>query len=253
MIETKLLRALNSATQYPSIPTYHELLLNGKGRLNGNVYAHFNGPVLMTEKIDGTNGRIVKSPDGDWLIGPRHKGFLTAKGDRVYNIAENIVDVLAPIADSLATPTDGYLVYYLEVFGGNIGAQAKQYTADKNSFSCRMFDIAHVPDDVVRWPLENIALWRDGGGQEWLDEDLLMLHSKTSGIPLTPRLGLTQGNQLPTTLLDTQAWLEQFSATTTVRVDETGQGASEGIVLRTLDRKTIAKARHADYKRTLGN
>ena len=247
MNQINLLRALNSATKYPSIPTYHTL--GGRGRLTDEVMT-FEGPVLLTEKMDGANGRIVKDSDGDWVIGAREH-FLTAKGDRIYTPTEHIVDVIGHIADKLTTPSNGYLVYYMEIYGGNVGAQAKQYTASKEVFSYRMFDIAHIPADVVTWPLENIALWREKGGQEWLDEDVLVVHSQISGVPLTPRISLAPGHQLPKDLASTQRWLTEHSPKTMAPVDSTGKGGSEGIVLRTLDRKTIAKARHADYSRTL--
>lgn len=248
-MSNEFLRALNSASKYPSIFTYHPL--GQKGRLVGEEPMRFDGPVALTEKVDGTNARIVKNPDGDWFIGSR-ENFLTAQGDRVYTPTENIVNVIAGLTEQMIAPTDGWLVYYMEVYGGNIGAAAKQYTTSKSTFSYRMFDIAHIPDDVLKWPVENIALWRDGGGQDFLPEEELNMHSNISGVPLTPRLGLVQGHQLPQTLEETQHWLNEFSATTQVAVDHSGHNGSEGIVLRTLDRKTIAKARHADYARTLG-
>ena len=247
MNQINLLRSLNSATKYPAIPTYHTL--GNRGRLTEDVLK-FDGPVLMTEKMDGANGRIVKDSTGDWLIGAR-ENFLTAKGDRIYTPTEHIVEVLGDIADKLISPTDGYLAYYIEVYGGNIGAAGKQYTADKETFSYRMFDIAHIPADVVTWPVENIALWREGGGQDFLPEAELNMHSDISGVPLTPRIAITPGHQLPVGLTETHLWLAQHSPKTMAPVDSTGKGGSEGIVLRTLDRKTIAKARHADYSRTL--
>lgn len=247
MNQINLLRGLNSASKYPSIPTYHTL--GARGRLTEEAI-RFDGPVLLTEKMDGTNARIVKDSDGDWVIGAREH-FLTAKGDRIYTPTEHIVEVIAHVADKLINPTNGYLVYYMEVYGGNIGAASKQYTTDKETFSYRMFDVAHIPADVVTWPVENIALWREGNGQEFLPEPELAMHSKVSGVPLTPRISLASGDQLPTDLATTQRWLTEHSSKTLAPVDDTGNGGSEGIVLRTLDRKTIAKARHADYSRTL--
>lgn len=242
------IRNLNSATKYPSIPTYHGL--GQKGRLTDEVTV-FDGPVVITEKVDGTNARIVKDSTGDWFIGAR-ENFLTAKGDRIYTVTENIVQTVGEIAEKLIAPTDGYLVYFMEAYGGNIGAQAKQYTANKENFSYRLFDVAHIPSDILEWPLENIALWREQGGQEWLPEQELHLHSNAAGIPLTPRLGVLSGSDLPKSLIETQTWLTQNFFHTQVGLDESAKGAAEGVVLRTLDRKTIAKARHVDYFRTLG-
>ncbi|MCU1617221.1 MAG: hypothetical protein JWO98_4761, partial [Frankiales bacterium] len=54
------LAALNSATKYPSIPTYHELDPKNGGLLE--IPTAFEGDVVLTEKVDGTNGRIVLLP-----------------------------------------------------------------------------------------------------------------------------------------------------------------------------------------------
>ena len=62
------LEALNSATKYPSIRTYHAL--GERGSLTEEVTG-FHGDVVLSEKIDGSNSRIIRLPDGDWLIGSR--------------------------------------------------------------------------------------------------------------------------------------------------------------------------------------
>jgi len=72
------LRKLNSLTRYPSIPTDH--VMGEKGRLTDELSEDFSGePVYATEKVDGTNSRIVFTPDGSYLIGSREE-FLHAKG-----------------------------------------------------------------------------------------------------------------------------------------------------------------------------
>ena len=62
------LDAINSATQYPSIETYHKL---ASGRLTEELNFTFEGNVILTEKINGTNGRAILMPDGDFFIGSR--------------------------------------------------------------------------------------------------------------------------------------------------------------------------------------
>jgi hypothetical protein len=72
------LRKLNSATEYPSIPTYHALGERGV-LLNDHVSFHGQG-IVATEKVDGTNSRITLMPDGCYLVGSREE-LLHAKGD----------------------------------------------------------------------------------------------------------------------------------------------------------------------------
>lgn len=56
----RYLSYLNSMTKYPSIPTYHKL--NEKGILTAERNVIFDEPVFATEKIDGTNARILLIP-----------------------------------------------------------------------------------------------------------------------------------------------------------------------------------------------
>lgn len=65
------LSALNSLTKYPSIPTYHDLDPANGSLLNTTVA--YTGPVIGTEKIDGTNSRIVSLPDGTYILGSREE------------------------------------------------------------------------------------------------------------------------------------------------------------------------------------
>ena len=68
---------LNSLTKYPSILTYHELGTKGglkEGLVEGKSFA--GQEVYITEKVDGTNGRVVfatndKGEVVDYLLGSR--------------------------------------------------------------------------------------------------------------------------------------------------------------------------------------
>ena len=57
---------------------------------------------------------------------------------------------------------------FVEVFGGSVGGNARQYTGEKR-VSFRLFDIVDVPDAEERLQLtpECIALWREGGGRSF--------------------------------------------------------------------------------------
>ena len=243
------LRALNSMTKYPSIPTYHSLD-PGNGGLRDETVA-FTGPVLATEKVDGTNSRIIQLPGGDYLLGSREE-LLHARGDLIANPSQGIVESLKPLAESLpAAPGDTIRVLYLELYGGRIGAHAKQYST-RGTVGWRLFDTALISgyESLLAAAPQEISAWREGGGQPWADEDALHTIAADAGVELTPRLFTVDAADLPTDLERTHALLTERLPETRVRLDDSGQGASEGIVFRTPDRSVIAKARFQDYART---
>lgn len=60
---------LNSMTKYPSILTYHAL--GDKGVLQDAVQIPFERRIIGTEKVDGTNTRLVFCPDQSVIVGSR--------------------------------------------------------------------------------------------------------------------------------------------------------------------------------------
>lgn len=146
----------------------------------------------------------------------------------------------------------GRFVYYLELYGGKIGGQAKQYTT-RGTTGWRLFDVALVPGltDKLSWTPERISSWRDNGGQEFADEPTLQGDARQAGFELTPRLFTLDAADIPTGIDETHAFLAEHMPRTLVALDDSGKGQSEGIVLRTADRSVIAKARFQDYERTL--
>ncbi|WP_236142941.1 RNA ligase family protein [Nostoc sp. CMAA1605] len=96
------LNKLNSLTKYPSIPTYHAL--GEKGKLLEETVT-FDGEVILTEKVDGTNSRIILLPDGNYVLGSREE-LLFAKGDLIGNPALGIVNSLKGVADLLPQSQD---------------------------------------------------------------------------------------------------------------------------------------------------
>lgn len=256
------LRALNSATKYPSIPTYHTLDPKNGGLLDETV--PFQGEVYLTEKIDGTNSRIVCLPDGSYVIGSREE-LLYARGDLIGNPALGIVDALRGLAEGLVLepgdmPGAAYentmlVVHFLEVYGGKVTGASKQYTGHQ-VVGFRLFDVAKVPGDVLDWPRERISGWRDGGGQQWLNEHALVGYARAvtregTALDLTPRLGTLSAADLPSGVEETRKFLGEYAATTRAALDPDGGHRAEGIVLRAVDRSAIAKARFQDYDRTL--
>ncbi len=243
---------LNSATKYPSILTYHEM--GDRGRLKPVVQVPFpSGNVHLTEKVDGTNGRIIVLPSEaglrHFIIGSREE-FLTADGDLIQNPAYGIVKALEHVAKKLV-PLSCIQVYFFEVFGGDLPA-SKQYTSSK-AISIRLFDSAIVPLDVLERPIAQIAAWRDHGGQDFVHQAGFALLAKdlaAAGIPVerVPDIGIASG--LPQTIEQTYEWLKFYEKSCCNLGG--GKGRSEGIVARTADRKVIAKFRFEDYERTLG-
>lgn len=258
----EIMRKIDSLTKYPSIETYHALDVR-PGHLGNltEVRNHAFPPgqtIALTEKIDGTNARIVVFPDGDYLIGSRRE-LLTARGDRVHNSSQGIVAAVGHVANQLRPlgrePVT--TVFYGEVYGHGIEG-GKQYTRTPGAVGFRVFDVACIDslDDMLALDLEEISLWREGGGQRFVREDILMkldFGRMPSGAPVlpTPRVYLADANLLPHSVEAAYNFLWMYQDESRVMLDVTGSGKAEGLVVRTTDRKTIAKMRFQDYERTL--
>ncbi|MGI5274710.1 RNA ligase family protein [Nonomuraea sp. CA-218870] len=242
------LRKINSLTKYPSIPTHHAL-----DPKNGGLFeepAAYTGTVIGTEKVDGTNGRIILLPDGEWLIGSR-EDLLTASGDIVHNPALGIVDALRPVAEKAATIGVGgfgeMLVFYLEVYGSKQLPAWKHYGAGEPAH--RLFDVASIPDDMFAWDIDRIASWRQHGGQDFASERVLNELAERIGVDVTPRLFEIDGADLPADIEGMRRFMDGYRSTLVATSGE--PGLNEGIVLRAPDRSVISKARFQDYDRTL--
>ncbi len=244
---------LNSLTKYPSIPTYHALDPSN-GSLRADEVGRFDGNVIVTEKIDGTNARVIVSPDGEYVIGSREE-LLYARGDLIWNPSLGIVGALRAAAESLtraADSFDGLTVFYLEVYGGKTTAGAKQYTG-RQQFGARLFDAALIGELDVRfaWSREQIAAWRDRGGQTFVDEQSLHDRSAIYRLALTPRIAMIDALTLPRDIPETYAWLKSLAPRSAATLDDAAGGTAEGVVIRTELRTSIAKLRFDDYARTL--
>jgi hypothetical protein len=246
------LRALNSMTKYPSIPTYHSIDPKNGVLQEGQHEVDFTDlMVIGTEKVDGASARMIFLPDGSWLIGSREE-LLTARNDIVANPMLGIVDTLLEpmkhIANRLSV-NDTIGVFYVEVFGHKKLPAWKQYGDGQLDF--RLFDAAEYPDfeRILSLPIEQIASWREHGGQEFLNENELQVAAELNNLRLTPRLFEIDAADLPTEIAPVRGFLEEHCALT--RVGRNPTGRPEGIVLRAPGREVIAKARFKDYDRTL--
>ncbi|WP_216900937.1 RNA ligase family protein [Nocardia alni] len=242
------LDAINSATKYPSIQTYHQL--GERGSLTETV-TEFSGSVIGTEKVDGTNARVISLPDGSWLLGSREE-LLYAKGDLIGNPAQGIMAGLRTFAESLTPVDDVVRVHYLEFYGGKVTAASKQYTGDR-AVGHRLFDMVVLRDyraTLDKSPAE-LSSWRESGGQPFVPEPELAEAAARDGVELTPRLFVLDAAELPREIASTREFLAERMPRTRCALDEGAAGQPEGIVVRTPDRSIIAKARFEDYDRTL--
>ncbi|MGC3967152.1 MAG: RNA ligase family protein [Pirellulales bacterium] len=250
-VRTADLAKLNSLTKYPSILTYH--VMGDKGILQDEVQIPFTGRVVGTEKVDGTNARIICCPDGGIIVGSR-EDLLWERRDLIGNPAMSIVETLKPVIeerkDLLCRP-DSIVVYYLEVYGRNIGAGAKNYSRHGRAGG-RLFDVAVLEnvDELFRRSAESLAQWRDAGGQPFAVVEQTAAEAQRLGFEPVPPLFDFDASLLPTELEATNEFLLSFGSTR-CKLDDDATGVPEGVVVRTPDRRQIAKIRREDYERTL--
>ena len=232
-LDAEQLRALNSATQYPSILTYHALGDRGRLAEVRNTDLAGAGRLEITEKIDGTNARIVLAPPGLGapLIGSRTE-LLHYLDDVIANPAQGIVAAVRAhalaLAEALAEP-DRLVVVFGEVYGGRTASGAKNYSA-AGAVGFRVFDIARVPLEIVGRGTAAAALWRNEGGQQFADVAELHATADRHGLARVPVLSVDRPP--PTSVADTHAWLQAVITETHARLDDTGRGRPEGVVVR---------------------
>jgi hypothetical protein len=215
-VRTTDLAKLNSLTKYPSILTYHTLDPKNGGLIEEAM--QFDGTVIGTEKVDGTNSRIICLPDGNYLLGSREE-LLYAKGDLIGNPALGIVEALNPMAERLCDEaSEEIIVYYLEVFGGKVTAASKQYSSEQK-VSYRLFDVMRLSDYAIllAQPAAQLAQWRDNGGQPFVDEPALQQLAERNGLAATPRLFTTTGDVLPTAIAEMLDFLRRHLSQTLCR------------------------------------
>lgn len=251
---------LNSITKYPSIMTYHAI--GDRCILSEET----NGPipeedfVYISEKIDGSNTRIVVYKN-DYIIGTRET-LLYAKGDRILNadpIKSLMISTVLPYAEKLSsnqdTKSNDIVVYYGETYGHKIRGDRKiekHYTTNA-SLGFRIFDISSMPlkemNKLAKMDGDYIAGWReDVSRTDFLNFRQLDSIASEYDVPLVPYIDTT--NSLPLGIEDTYEFLKRFSVSNAA-LDEGADRQSEGIVVRNTNRTYIRKLRFEDYERTL--
>lgn len=269
---------LNTLTKYPSILTLHAL--GEKGRLTAAMTtpAVLGQTLSATEKIDGTNARLLVFADGSYVVGSR-ENLLHASGDLLFDPAQGIVEGLRrlvltqhPAADlsrlvyrqSSGQPA-ALTVVYGEFYGGRVTAGSKHY-GPPELVGFRVFDVAAFSDEAALQQLlgreqHELSLWREAEtpaglryGQPFLPTAALAAYLAPTGLPAVPALASLT---LPATAeeLSHEAMLtllrEQLPQTTAALHESAAPGKAEGIILRSADRQSIVKVRFEDYERTL--
>lgn len=247
---------INSMTKYPSIPTYHPIDPQ-TGLLVDSAPVEFpdSEPIYVTEKVDGTNGRLISFFGEDYFIGSREQ-ILYALFDYIKNpelgiVPELINEISGRFNYSSTIWNDAIYVFYYEVFGSPSGNKWKNYFSEKGKTRSRQFDVARIEESTAEdlaynYSLEQISTWRRQGGLEFLQSRVVLDYPNavpTVVIYFSPK-------DLPRSIEDTYDWMKDLLPRTLVG-DDDGVGRPEGLVIRNGERSVIAKLRFSDYMRYL--
>lgn len=255
----KQLDKFNSLTKYPSIPTLHKL---SKGKITNEINFSNDSEIssfIATEKIDGTNARIIFDfRYEDYFIGTRND-IIYAKGDRIINDSLGIVKTLIPIADKillmylnseLPLLHNDFVVMYFEVFGGKVTKNSKNYTSNQ-AYDFRLLDVAHLPKHNLSLSLEEIVSLREnnklGYWQSFNYLQELADKVKVKTVPLIQTIDIAKTIS-PNEVCDDI--LLKLLPKTMVKLDDKALGRPEGIVLRKVSEEhSLYKIRYQDYLR----
>ena len=259
---------INSLTEYPSILTYHKL--GDKGSLLNELYEENrfgkNELLEVTEKIDGTNMRLILTND-DYMVATR-SNIVYAKNDRICNekAVKPVLDTCDYLINSFSNDklSDVILVVFGEVYGYNICDGTKVYCSDPNpdSMKFRVFDVRAFPcseiENILDKDIEEISKFKNYSNKYWLDYYELDEFCNQYNLERTPILFRINEIILPTDFDKTYEWMQQFKNSNSIigiPIDDKQYnpkfGKAEGIVIRNKDRSVISKLRFEDYERTI--
>ncbi len=238
--DREFLGKLNSATKYPETPTYHTMDKKSGLLEEHEVIDFTDNKVQVTEKLDGTNGRIVVLPGSpaergvvhdpaQWVIGSREE-LLSCSHDIMINPLLGIVDALNKTAWDLAEhhyneDIPGVRVYFFEVFGGNVGSNSRQYTKDKEQFGHRLFDVIEFSPELFEETMsrdrEAIAGWRNRGNQPFMGWDDFLRVTQETNVQRVPILtARMDGGLLPRTFGESVKFLTDCKSTAKMRFQD---------------------------------
>lgn len=250
LIQTYGKEKINTLTKYPSILTLHKF--GEKGKLTNTLTTNIEGEKLYaTEKIDGTNVRIICYGD-KFLVGSR-KCILHYSDDFYWDESMDIVnkfyEMNIPVIES-----EDLTIIYGELFGGKITANSKNYGKDKHGF--KVFDVAVIKDlSILEKSITEISSWRESSLDSSIDDTLKygqgfvnLDELESYGYDLVPKVEFELNSLEHEKVLES---LMQFIPKTKVALSDSAQLKPEGLILRNFDRSKIVKLRFEDYQRTL--
>jgi len=239
---------INTLTKYPSILTLHRL--GEKGILKNELSTSIeNEKMYATEKIDGTNVRIICYGD-EYLIGSR-EFVLHHSADLYFDPAGGIVEGIKKLLPQFPQP-EVFTVIYGEYYGGKISANSKWYGQDKVGF--RIFDVAIFEDlSMLDWPINDISIWRERETPMGIvyGQHFLTRQEMTALLPEFEFAPLLEFDLLDLSHQEVLNSLRKHVSKTQVALSENAIQKAEGIVLRNEERTKIVKVRFEDYERTL--
>jgi len=257
LIEQYGVEKINTLTKYPSILTLHKL---GKNKiLLDELTTPIRGEEMFaTEKIDGTNIRLLFCGN-ERIVGTRENLFTFNHSD-FNHVPEHLfssIEYVRPFYEkqkwNQRFETNKLTVLYGELYGGNIGPNAKNYGTSKVGF--RLFDVAIYDDlSVLELNRDKISKWREREtengiiyGQTFLTRaEIKEQFPQFELVPLIPEVDLADYSHRG--VLEGMA---RVLPLTCVALAPNDYMRPEGIVLRNADRSKIVKVRFEDYERTL--
>lgn len=239
---------INTLTKYPSILTLHKL--GERGRLTTDLTTDItNEQMYATEKIDGTNVRIVMYGN-EYLIGSR-ENILHHNNDLYYDPAQTIVDGFYNL-EIPTVETEKLTIVFGEYFGGKVSSNSKQYGSDHVGF--RVFDIVEFADlSMLDLSLTELSRWRETETPEGLiyGQPFLSLSERESRFPeyqYVPHIEFKINGYDHVNVLES---LRTYIPTTNVALSSTAGLKPEGVILRNANRTKIVKVRYEDYERSI--
>lgn len=255
----EMFKKLNTISKYPSILTYHKI--GDRGCLNDLLSfpemldMHCSG--YASEKIDGTNSRIIiHSDSADYVIGSR-EDLLYSKGDRIVSalndICVNIHPIATKIANKLSVFENKIFIVYGETYGGKITKGSKNYISSKDDYGFRIFDIIEFnllefEQLINEKSVSELSYWRDAMNQPYVSVSRLKQYCELIGVKPVDYLMEFNLSDMPSDLKGMYAFIQPYKLTNAGL--NGASGSSEGIVVRTEDRRYIVKIRFEDYERT---
>lgn len=242
---------LNGMTKFPSIYPLHEFIRVGKKMLAHGEPIHSikDKEFDITEKIDGTNIRIIIHRNcNEVFIGGRGE-LLAYNKDLLYNDKYGVIDIInktfdEKILDSFHKSSfwDGneFLILYGELFGKGIQKRGKQYNAEGRDF--RLFAVRSLT-------IETINVFKSISRENWHSVrrkntsmrffpfgDVLEIRDKL-GLQTVPYHGTINIDDLATPE-EVSNFIKDFTNSSI------NNARSEGIVLHSLDSSDYDHAEH---------